>query len=154
MEIDVEIANDTQGKINKRLVKAAVSNVLRGEMGDERPVIVEVSIASVSPQKIKALNKKWRKVDGVTDVLSFCEEDFLKRYAAKKLMPREFLGDLIICLVQVAKDAKELQKTQDQELSWVVAHGILHLLGYDHETSDKDALAMRQREKFYLDDKI
>ena len=81
-------------------------------------------------------------------------EDFLKRHSGGNLLEHEFLGEIIICPAQVAKDAKELQKTLNQELSWVVVHGALHLLGYDHEHGGKDALTMRKKEEFYLGSKI
>jgi probable rRNA maturation factor len=60
------------------------------------------------------------------------------------------LGELVICLSQVKKDAKESKVGLDYELAWVVVHGVLHLLGYDHETSPAQELKMRQKEELYL----
>lgn len=151
--INVEIANGTRKDFNSRLAKTYALKVLEGELGRGAKDI-EVSVAFVGPSKIRELNKKWRKTDCVTDVLSFTEEDFLKRHSGGNLLEHEFLGEIIICPAQVAKDAKELQKTLNQELSWVVVHGALHLLGYDHEHGGKDALTMRKKEEFYLGSKI
>ena len=154
MDIDIEIANATRTAVDSGLVKKTATKVIEGEMGRFGEIEIEVSFAFVAPEKIRALNAKWRKMDNVTDVLSFGQDDFLSRRAKKSLRPQEFLGEIVVCSAQVAKDAKELKKTFNQELSWVVVHGMLHLLGYDHEISEGDAAKMRQREEFYLGKKI
>lgn len=148
MKAEIDIANATKKMIDYALVKAVAAKVIAGELKGENDNI-EVSVAFVTPQKIRALNKKWRKTNHVTDVLSFSETDFLKRGSAKKLPAREFLGEIIICLEQVAKDAKERGVVLKQELAWVVAHGMLHLFGYDHKKTAEAAL-MRQKEQRYL----
>jgi probable rRNA maturation factor len=124
--------------------------VVEGEMSRVGGTDIEVSFAFVAPHKIKELNAKWRKMDNVTDVLSFGQDDFLQRLTKKSLQPNEFLGEIVVCLAQVAKDAKELKKTFNQELSWVVVHGVLHLFGYDHEAKESEAVLMRQKEEEYL----
>lgn len=149
MKIDIEIANTTRKIIDAGLVKKIAARVIKGEMGEADGFDIEVSAAFVSPQKIKALNKKWREIDRVTDVLSFGQDDFLSRFSKGTFAEHEFLGELVICADQVAKDAKDLKKTLNQELSWVIAHGMLHLFGYDHER-EKDAVLMRQKEESYL----
>jgi len=143
MEAIIEIVNTTKTKVNQRIVKSAAEAVLRGEIA-QTEVPIEVSIAFVSPQKIKLLNKKWRGIDCPTDVLSFSENDE-KQFKA----PLKFLGELVICPKQVAADAKELEKNIDSELAWVVIHGILHLLGYDHKRTS-DEKTMKNKEKQYL----
>jgi probable rRNA maturation factor len=150
MIAEIEIANATRQEINNRLVKTIAGKVLAGELGQECGGKIEISVAFVSAQKIRSLNKKWRKIDCVTDVLSFAEGDFLKRLAAKNLQPHEFLGEIIICLEQVAKDAKVQKTSFQQELMWAITHGALHLFGYDHETTKKDAILMRQKEQYYM----
>lgn len=143
MEAIIEIANTTRAKINRQLIKSAAEVVLTGEITPTK-IPVEISIAFVSPQKIKLLNKKWRGIDLPTDVLSFLSGDE-KQFK----IPFKFLGELIICPKQVAADARELGRTIDFELAWVVIHGILHLLGYNHKTK-KGALTMKQKEDYYL----
>jgi probable rRNA maturation factor len=110
------------------------------------PGEVEVSIALVSPAKIRAINKKYRQKDQVTDVLSFAEGD-VENDGIKH--PR-LLGELVICPKQVKDDAKEAKVSFKYELAWVTVHGILHLLGYDHETGENDAKTMKQKEQFCL----
>lgn len=80
-----------------------------------------ISIAAVGNKEIRALNKKYRRKDKVTDVLSFAYDD-------------EELGDIVICIPQVKRQAKNIGRAVRDELALMVVHGVLHLLGYDHET--------------------
>lgn len=105
-----------------------------------------VSVAIVSPREIKKLNKIYRKKDVVTDVLSFESEDEFG-------LEEEGIGEIIICLDQAKKQAKELEHSYKKEVNRLVLHGYLHLLGYDH-IKDKDAKIMESLEekimnKFY-----
>jgi len=150
MDIDIEIANTTRRAVSKDLVKKIAQQVIMGEIGQTGGLDIEISFAFVGPQKMRALNLQWRKIDRVTDVLSFAQDDFLRRFSKKSLLPHEFLGEIVICLDQVSRDAKELKVKLSHELAWVVAHGVLHLFGYDHEAKDAGAIAMRQKEKEYL----
>lgn len=138
--------------VDSDLVKKIAKNVIAGEMGVGGSI--EVSVAFVSPQKIRALNSQWRKIDCVTDVLSFGQDNFLRSFSKKTLQPNEFLGEIVVCPAQVAKDAEEFKKTFNQELSWVVVHGMLHLFGYGHERGGKEAALMKKRESEYLNPNI
>lgn len=148
MEIDIGINNLAGIAINEKLVKEAAATVIFGEAGNlPAGRDIEVSIAFIGPGEIREINKKYRKKDQATDVLSFAEDDCCDYNGADH--PR-FLGELAICAEVVKSDAVESGKKYEEELAWVVIHGILHLFGYDHETSKKDADSMRQKEKFYL----
>jgi len=101
----------------------------------------EVSVHVVSKKKIKSLNKKYRKKNRVTDVLSFGTEDLQNK-------TEQDLGDIFICLEQIKKQAKENKIVWQEELGRMIVHGVMHLLGYDHQNS-KDSKAMfRKQEKF------
>lgn len=104
---------------------------------------VELSILLTNDETIRQLNKQWRNKDKPTDVLSFLvnEKPFGYKYTV--------LGDVIISLPYAKKQAKEIGLTEKEEILRLLAHGILHLLGYDHETSEEDAKVM-----FDLQDKI
>lgn len=105
---------------------------------------IEVSLNLVGETKIRGLNKKYRGKNKVTDVLSFpLEELRLKKYA---ILP---LGDIFICLPFAVKESERQKISLKKELAWLTIHGFLHLLGYDHEKSDKDAKKM-----FKLESKI
>ena len=147
MKINVEINSLVKAAADGKLIKKAAVAVVAGEWGnisDSREV--EISIVLVSPAKIRAINKKYRRKDQATDVLSFAEDNILADNGGH---PR-IVGELVICPKQVSDDAKEAKVTFKYELAWVVVHGILHLLGYDHEKSEKEAFLMRKKEVFYL----
>jgi probable rRNA maturation factor len=80
----------------------------------------ELSISLVSDRRIRALNKQWRGKDKATDVLSFPLED------------PQLLGDIVISTDTAQRQAREYQRTLQQEVERYLAHGLLHLLGYDH----------------------
>ncbi len=98
----------------------------------------EISIALLSPLEIKKLNKIYRKKDKVTDVLSF------------NLADEKILGEIVICLEQAKKQAKEKKVTLQAELKLLVTHGTLHLLGYDHELSASEAERQEKEEQLLL----
>ena len=93
---------------------------------------VTVGVASVSLSEIQRLNKTYRKKDAPTDVLSFSE------YESRALIEQEegteiFLGDVLLSCEVVEKQAKEDGVSVEREGIYLLAHGTLHLLGYDHE---------------------
>jgi probable rRNA maturation factor len=105
----------------------------------------EVSVNLVGPAKIKSLNLKYRNKDKETDVLSFpLEDDSLKKYG---IMP---LGDIFICPAYVEKKIKATGESLDKTMAHLAVHGFLHLLGYDHETSEADAEKMSLQEQKIL----
>ena len=105
----------------------------------------EVSVNLVSSDKIKSLNLKYRNKDKETDVLSFpLQDDSLKKYG---IMP---LGDIFICPAYVEKKIKDTGESLDKTMAHLAVHGFLHLLGYDHETSEADAEKMSLQEQKIL----
>lgn len=98
----------------------------------------EISIAILSPLEIKKLNKIYRHKNKVTDVLSFNLDD------------EKILGEIVICLEQAKKQAKEKKISLQAELKLLVVHGTLHLLGYDHEVSEVEAERQEKEEKLLL----
>ncbi|HOX30006.1 MAG TPA: rRNA maturation RNase YbeY [Candidatus Paceibacterota bacterium] len=150
MNIVTEIANKTAARIDKNFIKKIVAAVLSEELAGFAAKEIEVSIAFVGSAKMKSLNKAFRKIDAATDILSFCEEEFLGRLKKGILNESEFLGELVIDIGQVKKDALAANIAAQEELSWVVIHGALHLLGYDHENGESAAAKMRQKEGYYL----
>jgi probable rRNA maturation factor len=99
----IEINNLTKRGIDEKFLKGLAKKVLKGENKEE----MNLSVAFVDKKKIKELNKKYRKKDKVTDVLSFGAE----------------LNEVVICPAVI--------KTK-KELALLLIHGILHILGYEH----------------------
>jgi probable rRNA maturation factor len=117
--------------------------VLRHE---EAPEGVELSVAIVDIDEIAHLNERYRGVAQPTDVLSFgCDEVC----AAEGDEPIT-LGDVVIAPEIAQLHAVELEVTVESELDLLLTHGILHLLGYDHD-SDEDAAVMQARERALLE---
>jgi len=98
---------------------------------------VELGLHLVTPERSRELNKQYRQKDKSTDVLSFpLNEHGLEKYG---ILP---LGDIFICLEIAQRQADEMNIPIDQELARLAVHGILHLLGHDHELSLTDEKKM------------
>ena len=131
----VEINNLTFTPIDEKFFKKLAHNVLKGE-GKKN---FELSIALVGQKRIRRLNKQYLGRDYSTDVLSFP--------GSKEI---NFLGEIVICSQEVKKNAERFNLVFKKELARVLIHGILHLLGYEHEKSLKQAGEMREKEDYYF----
>lgn len=120
------------------------------------PEHLEISLSFVSPEEIHSLNREYRGVDRVTDVLSFpMVEDLNELPAAEDgALPEEVpedmapvpLGDVVICLERAQEQAREYGHSDEREIVYLFVHSVLHLLGYDHMEADEKA-EMRAREE-------
>ena len=99
---------------------------------------VELSLALVTDREIHKLNRQYRGKDKPTDVLSFPLAD--------KLQP-SLLGDVVISGETAARQAQRRRHSLREELRILLIHGILHLLGYDHEVSRREASRMQRKER-------
>ncbi len=104
-----------------------------------RPVII-----FVSDKTIRTLNNNWRGLDKPTNVLSFPAAEMPSPKGTAKP-----LGDVILSYGVVKKEAKAQGKSMSHHTSHLIVHGVLHLLGYDHE-NDSDAEKMERRERLIL----
>jgi len=98
-----------------------------------------VGIALVSDRRIRALNRTYRRKDYATDVLSFRSEP-----EPLALSPEPFLGEIVIARGVARRQAREARHSELTELRVLALHGLLHLLGYDHE---RDSGEMRRAER-------
>jgi probable rRNA maturation factor len=105
---------------------------------------LELSVLVTDDAEISSLNRDYRGKDGPTDVLSFSQME------GDDLGGGEVLGDVVISLDTAVRQAKEYGCPLSAEMERLLVHGVLHLLGYDHETGEGDAEAMRLMEKKYL----
>ncbi|MFA5076292.1 MAG: rRNA maturation RNase YbeY [Patescibacteria group bacterium] len=106
-----------------------------------------VSLAIVGSAEMRRLNSIYRHQDKVTDVLSFdaTSRDFILPAAES-----DYLGEVIICYPQLVQQARAVGHLANQEFNILLLHGILHLLGYDHEKSEQRARRMQNLEKSVL----
>jgi probable rRNA maturation factor len=92
------------------------------------------SIIFVNDDEIHQINKEYRGIDRVTDVISFAFEDNKDiEYNDIRL-----LGDIYICIPQMKRQAAEYGHSEKRELSFLAVHGLLHLLGYDHMSEEEE----------------
>lgn len=140
------INNETNEDINiKNDLEKVIREVLDVEKVDQEKC--EISLSFVDEEKIRQLNKDFRSIDRVTDVLSFPIEDFFNEDRENILKkPYLMLGDVVICLDVAKKQADDLGHSFEREIMYLTCHSILHLLGYDH-IEDDDKKIMRAREK-------
>jgi len=106
----------------------------------------EISILFIDDIEMRVLNKRYRGKDKTTDVLSFPQiSDF--KSAIRNPQFAILLGDVVISLETAKRQAKESGHPFNREVIILLTHGILHLLGYDHEGDKKKAVEMRRKEK-------
>ena len=157
IDLDKNITHFCKENINEKVdidnyIQEIVKNITNNEelYFDE----ISVSISSATKDEIKQINKKYREVDKVTDVLSFPiftkEElnDIIKKEDAKKIKSLE-LGDIIVCLDVVKVQAVQYETGILRELLYMITHGMCHLVGYDH-IKDEEKKEMRKLEEEIL----
>ena len=111
----------------------------------------------VDEDEIRRLNRETRGIDKVTDVLSYPSLDGIKGKALlAKDYPLEldedgalFIGSVAVCHARAKEQAEEYGHSLNRELHYLLTHGVLHCLGYDH-MSDEDKSEMREREEYVL----
>ena len=106
------------------------------------------SIIIVDNTFIHKLNKEYRGIDRVTDVISFALED-----DKSMVIPDDvrLLGDIYICLDKAKEQAKEYGHSLERELCFLAVHGVYHLLGYDHETEEDAKIMFKKQEEVLME---
>lgn len=108
---------------------------------------VVFSVILTDDKEVNKLNKEYRGIDDTTDVLSFAfEEDESICYNDFRL-----LGDIYISIPKMIRQAEDYGHSEKRELSFLTVHGLLHLLGYDHQTSE-DEKKMNNMQELILDE--
>ena len=144
MKINLSLQQDFQAAelpLKRGQIKKNIETALRHVGFD---VNCEIGIACVDIAESHELNLQYREKDKPTNVLSFpsdIPEEMLS------LLDAEPLGDLVICIPVVLQEAAEQQKTPNDHFNHLLVHGVLHLLGYDHETNDDYELMVRREEE-------
>ncbi|WP_037289964.1 rRNA maturation RNase YbeY [Saccharibacillus sacchari] len=144
---EYEISEELIGQLNKLLVAAgAVEGVSDGE----------VALTFVDDEEIHRLNREFRNIDRPTDVLSFAMRESLGEepeitYEVEtedEAIPEfdEMLGDIIISVPRAIAQSEDYGHSVERELGFLFVHGFLHLLGYDHQTPEDEAVMMGKQE--------
>lgn len=136
MKFILEVNNKTTQKFSKKKILGIFQRSL--ELVNEnrfKGKAVELSVAMVGEKEIQDLNFKYRKKNRPTDVLSFSERETIDDLFKKDVQFEEeniFIGELILCPKYISRNADEDGESFEYALTYIIAHGILHLLGYLH----------------------
>lgn len=108
----------------------------------------EVDVSLVDEKTIQDINRDYRKVDRVTDVISFAfeDDDSPTSLILGEDVPR-LLGEIFICVPRALEQAGEIGNSKERELSFLFVHGLLHLLGYDHMKKEDEDIMFPLQEK-------
>lgn len=136
--LDIVFVNETEYDTTgyDTLITEVFNEAMKVEQIDK---YYEVSVVFVSKEKIQEINRTYRGIDRVTDVISFAlfdnEDDIVFEDEEEEITT---LGDIFICLDVMKEQAKEYGHSEKRELAFLAVHGLLHLLGYDHDTNEKE----------------
>ena len=125
MKVFLNSFENSSSSITKNQVATILNNTIE-EAGFKQEEFTdkELSISCVSEKEIKLLNKKYRGKDEATNVLSFGVDELL----TKNLL----IGDIVLCIEIIKKEAKEFSKDFENRLKHMIIHGFLHLLNFNH----------------------
>lgn len=156
----VYVATLPEGKkfdIDLKGFKKFAEDLLRALSGED----LELSLVFTDDEHIRQLNREWRGKDKPTDVLSF-PQDFPERAFSEKPPQEELkkalegckncrlLGDIVISVDTAKRQAEEYGMPLEEEIKRLIVHGLVHLLGFDHERSRRDEERFRLAEKLLL----
>ena len=146
--VEINYLDISKNEQNDELIKKVLKKCFEEEKIKNEKLYVNIVLTN--SKNIKSLNKEYRNIDKETDVLSFPmfekeELDCLK----EKNENEEILGDIVISVEKVEKQAIEYEHSFERELSYMVVHGFYHLMGYDHIQED-EKMVMRQKEENVL----
>ena len=141
-------ANDANCALIRRTIRTALA-------AEGLTAPCEVDVLLTDDDGIHEINRELRQVDRPTDVLSFPEFELTPGQLpgpegadpGTGLIP---LGDMVLSMERVAAQAREYGHSKRRELSYLVTHSVLHLLGYDHEVGGLEAVKMREKEEAVL----
>ena len=140
---NIEVTGPAVPRFSRREIAEFTRRVLLTlEKMDRLPEeITELSIALVDDETMAGLNRKFRKKNKTTDVLTFPADDSYNEPSAKGRP----LGDIVISVDQARRQALDEKHSLATELRYLILHGILHALGYDHETDKGEMNALEEQ---------
>lgn len=146
--LEIQYQDIEQNKEYETIIKQVIDKCFE----TEKLKNLYISIILTTPQNIKQINNKYRNIDKPTDVLSFpmFEKDEINQICKQDFeQMQETLGDVIISVEQVQKQAREYEHSFERELAYMVVHGFYHLMGYDH-MQENEKKQMRAKEENIL----
>ena len=135
-----DIYNETDLKLDDEIEK--IKEVVTDTLKMEKVKDAEFNIILVDNKKIKDINKEYRNIDKETDVISFALEDIENDVK----LDQRLLGDIYISVDKAKEQSNEYGHSLIRELCFLSVHGLLHLLGYDHETLEDEKIMFKKQE--------
>lgn len=145
-EVTVDVHIDETlavGVVDSELIETAVRATLQQQ---QQTGMIEVSVLVTTAEEIHRLNREYRRIDTPTDVLSFADDGDVAGFVLPPGMPK-YLGDIAISWQHVEQQAREYGHSERRELAFLTVHGLLHLLGYDHERGPEDDALMQSHQE-------
>ena len=144
IDVEFSVENGLAGKWDEARLRTLVRAIVARELPEAQHAVISLHL--VGDETIRALNAEHRGKDVHTDVLSFPLHDPNgMRFVLPPDQPAH-LGDVVVSLPRAAEQAGDFGHSLDRELGYLVAHGVLHVLGYDHG-QEADRRRMRQKEE-------
>ncbi len=144
--VDIEFLNIPETEDYNGLIDMVLGECFKEEnLLDSK---LYISVILTNPDEIQKMNKEYRKIDKTTDVLSFpmYERDEIPNLNKEIEEP---IGDIVISVERVRKQAKEYEHSFERELSYMLVHGFYHIMGYDH-MEEMEKKEMRAKEDVIL----
>ena len=144
------VENETEEKVDLKQVRAILKKIV-AYYGEKR----DFSVTFVTDNEIQELNREYREIDAPTDILTFRLDDapsFPISFEEEDVdfLNNEEMGDIFISLDTMRRNAEEFGVGEEEELSRLLLHGILHLRGLDHKTNDFDKEEMLKEQESVL----
>lgn len=145
-KVQIEYLQIEENEEYNKFIEKVIEECFKTEKMENSKLYISVTLTN--PENIRKLNNEYRNVDKETDVLSFpmFEKEELKNFKSKC---KEVLGDIVISIERVEKQAKEYGHGFQRELSYMIVHGFYHIIGYDH-IEEEDKKEMRAKEENIL----
>ncbi|MFB9325474.1 rRNA maturation RNase YbeY [Paenibacillus aurantiacus] len=155
MSIQLDWSNEQEKVVLPEALVGKLEELLRLAAEAEGIEDGEVSLTFVTDEEIHSLNREYRNIDRPTDVLSFAIQEVTDEEldivyeveSEEEEVPLEgMLGDIIISVERAAAQAEEYGHSLERELGFLFVHGFLHLIGYDHQDDESEAVMTRKQE--------
>ena len=146
----IEYLEIKQQEEYEEIIKRVIKQCFKEEKLEKSKLYISITLTN--PENIQKINKQYRNIDKETDVLSF--PMFEKFEIEQKIKENKFdhddiLGDIIISIDKVKRQAIEYGHSFEREFSYMIVHGFYHLMGYDH-IKEEDKVKMRPKEEKVL----
>ena len=151
MNLGIQIDKDFRKSLNREWLQRVVEQSLTVQDFNSE---VELSLVITNKETMQRLNQQYRGIDEPTDVLSFALTEGIPGDDNPFIIPPDgilHLGEVVICYPKVVIQAEENKQSIEQELALLVVHGVLHLLGYEHDEPDREKEMRVLQEKVLLE---